>query len=323
MGIKSCRRLSLLLPVLSLIFFGGCSKSNPVGITGQTYVGHDTVTVAGVSIIMVGIPAGTFQMGDSNANLVNQGSSSTPVHSVTLASFSISQTLVTQAQYLAVMDTNPSYFNSGALSANYPVESVNWYEAAWFCNKLSKLAGLDTVYTYTGVSRDTGVDTLAAVAIDYTKNGYRLPTEAEFEYANRAGSTADYFWGGSFPLVTTADTLAIDSNAVWYGNSSSSTMAVASKKPNTWGLYDMSGNVWEWCNDWYATYIKTSQTNPTGPATSTGSGRVLRGGSWFNFYGGIGHANPAFLCAAYRYSYPPIGSISANNGGFRIARGSW
>ena len=80
------------------------------------YVGHDTVTVAGVSIIMVGIPAGTFQMGDSNTKSVNQGSSSTPVHSVTLASFSISQTLVTQAQYLAVMDTNPSYFNSGALS---------------------------------------------------------------------------------------------------------------------------------------------------------------------------------------------------------------
>ena len=132
---------------------------------------------------------------------------------------------------------------------------------------------MDTVYTYTGV-----IDP-RRLMINYTKNGYRLPTEAEYEYANRAGTTTDYYWGRNYPPTTTADTLAIDSNAVWYYNSPNSTQPVASKKPNAWGLYDMSGNLWEWCNDWYGSYSASSQTNPTG-ATS-GSYRVLRGGSWY------------------------------------------
>ena len=122
-----------------------------------------------------------------------------------------------------------------------------------------------------------------------------LPTEAEYEYANRAGTTTDYYWGRNYPPTTTADTLAIDSNAVWYYNSPNSTQPVASKKPNAWGLYDMSGNLWEWCNDWYGSYSATSQTNPTG-ATS-GSYRVLRGGSWGNDYA---YGFAVFLCAAFR-----------------------
>ena len=220
---------------------------------------------------MVSIPAGTFQMGDSNTNFVNiaGSSASMPVHSVTLGAFTMSQTLITQEQYMAVVGTNPSYFDSGRA---WPVEQVSWFDAARFCNALSKLAGLDTVYTYSGV-----MDTSTALAINYTKNGYRLPTEAEYEYANRAGTTTDYYWGRNYPPATTADTLAIDSNAVWYYNSPNGTQPVASKKPNAWGLYDMSGNLWEWCNDWYGSYSATSQTNPTGP--TSGSSRVLRGGS--------------------------------------------
>ena len=265
-----------------------------------------TLAASAVSPTMISIPAGTFQMGSTNANLY-----ASPVHSVTLGAFTMSKTLVTQAQYQAVMGLNPSYFDSGS---TWPVESVNWYDAAWFCNKLSKLAGLDTVYTYTGVYQGSGYDTLTSVAINYAKNGYRLPTEAEYEYANRAGTTTDYYWGRNYPPTTTADTLAIDSNAVWYYNSPNGTQPVATKKPNAWGLYDMSGNVWEWCNDWYGNYSATSQTNPTG--ATTGSSRVLRGGSWVNNGGAY------VLCAAYRNGDGPEYVSYYYRSGFRVVCGA-
>jgi formylglycine-generating enzyme required for sulfatase activity len=202
------------------------------------------------SVTMLSIPAGTFQMGDTNAILLNQGSLSSPLHSVTLGAFTMSQTLVTQEQYLEVMDTNPSFSKSGK---TYPVESVTWYDAALFCNALSKMAGTDTVYNYAG---DGIMD--ASVVIDYSKNGFRLPTEAEYEYAYRAGTTTDYYWGRNYPPITTADTLAMDSNAVWYYDSPDGTHPVATKKQNLWGLYDMAGNLWEWCNDWYGSYRSVS-----------------------------------------------------------------
>jgi formylglycine-generating enzyme required for sulfatase activity len=206
---------------------------------------------------------------------------------------------------------NPAYFDSGKA---WPVEDVNWYDAAWFCNKLSMLSGLDTVYTYSGIYQGSGYDTLTSVAINYSKNGYRLPTEAEYEYANRAGTTTDYYWGRNYPPTTHADTFAIDSNAVWYYNPPTGTQLVATKKPNAWGLYDMSGNLWEWCNDWYGSYSATSQTNPTGAAS--GSYRVLRGGSW---YGG----DARVLCAAFRsgYVYPVSASLLYGDVGFRIVCG--
>jgi len=254
---------------------------------------------------MVSIPAGTFQMGSTNATL-----GATPVHSVTLGAFTMSQTLITQEQYLAVMGTNPAYFDSGRA---WPVEQVSWFDAARFCNSLSRLAGLDTVYTYTGIyPSGYGYDTLTSVAIDYTKNGYRLPTEAEYEYANRAGTTTDYYWGRNYPPTTTADTLAIDSNAVWYYNSENGTQPVATKKPNAWGLYDMSGNLWEWCNDWHGSYSATSQTNPTG--TTSGIFRVLRGGSWYDYGYAYG------LCAAYRDVLNP--ENEGGNVGFRVVCGA-
>jgi len=252
---------------------------------------------------MINIPAGTFQMGDTNANLLNQLSGSSPLHCVTLGAFAMSQTLVTQEQYQAVMGTNPAYFDSGG---TWPVEQVSWYDAALFCNALSKLAGLDTVYIGDGT-----ID--ASVVIDYTKNGYRLPTEAEWEYACCAGTTTDYYWGRNYPPITLADTLALDSNAVWYYNSPNGTQPVARKKPNGWGLYDMSGNVWEWCNDWYGHYgyyNATCQTNPTGAVS--GTYRVLRGGSW-------GNNSASSLCAMYRGGNTP--AYRYYNGiGFRVVR---
>jgi formylglycine-generating enzyme required for sulfatase activity len=156
------------------------------------------------------------------------------------------------------------------------------------------------------------MDTSTALAINYAKNGYRLPTEAEYEYANRAGTTTDYYWGRNYPPTTTADTLAIDSNAVWYYNSENGTQPVATKKPNAWGLYDMSGNLWEWCNDWHGSYSATSQTNPTG--TTSGIFRVLRGGSWYDYGYAYG------LCAAYRDVLNP--ENEGGNVGFRVVCGA-
>jgi formylglycine-generating enzyme required for sulfatase activity len=258
---------------------------------------------------MVSIPAGTFQMGDTNTAI-----GATPVHNVSLGAFTISQTLVTQKQYQAVMDTNPAYFDYGG---TWPVDMVSWYDAALYCNALSKLAGKDTVYTFTSISGTPGAGCygLGNININYTKNGYRLPTEAEWEYACRAGTTTDYYWGRNYPPTTSADTLAIDSNAVWYHNSPDSTQPVATKKPNAWGLYDMSGNLWEWCNDWYGSYSDSSQTNPTG-ATS-GIFYVLRGGSWLSLY----PANS--LCSAYRgYNYVDDLLLRNSDYGFRVVCGA-
>jgi formylglycine-generating enzyme required for sulfatase activity len=206
------------------------------------------------------------------------------------------------------MHSNPSYFNFniiGNWTTSYPVESVTWYDAALFCNALSKMLGRDTVYVYAHGSIDS------TVAIDYAKNGYRLPTEAEYEYACRGDTTTDYYWGRSYPPATTADTLAIDSNAFWYQTSSNTTHPVATLKPNPWGLYDMCGNVWEWCNDRVGNYSSAAATNPTGPAT--GRYRVIRGGSWFS-------ADPELLCSAYRGgNLPDSGFIDQ---GFRVVLGT-
>jgi formylglycine-generating enzyme required for sulfatase activity len=277
------KRLAVYGVAIAAMLIPGCSKS-PTGTQNNTPAFP----------IMKNIPNGTFQMGSTNLG-------ETPVHSVTLGAFTISQTLVTQEQYLAVMGVNPSYSDSGG---TWPVESATWYDAALFCNALSKMEGRDTVYVYTNGIIDS------TVVIDYTKNGCRLPTEAEWEYSCRAGTMANYYWGRNYPPITTADTLAIDSNAVWYYDSPNSMQPVATKKPNAWGLYDMSGNLWEWCNDWYGSYSSTAQTNPTG-ATS-GSSRVLRGGSWSD-------TGSYALCAEYRLSSLP--ELNYVNVGFRVVCG--
>jgi formylglycine-generating enzyme required for sulfatase activity len=300
-------RTALLIGIVAMaILITGCSKNTSTGIDSKRST--DTISVAtGIKMVMVSIPAGTFQMGSANLGF-------TPVHRVTLGAFTMSQTLVTQEQYQAVMDTNPSFFNSGG---KWPVDWISWYDAALFCNALSKLTGMDTVYTFTFISGTPGAGCsgLGNLNIDYTRNGYRLPTEAEYEYAERAGTTSDYYWGRNYPPTTTADTLAIDSNAVWSNNSPHSTQPVATKKPNPWGLYDMSGDLWEWCNDFYGSYSDSSQTNPTG-GTNPGI-NVLRGGSWSGFY-------PASsLCSAYRNSDELDDLVPRDNiYGFRVVCGA-
>ena len=208
-------------------------------------------------IAMKDIPTGTFIMGSDSS--VDYGAS--PPHQVTLSAFKMQETDVTQEQYLAVMGTNPSYFDSGTGAALRPVETVSWYDAVHYCNALSKLSGLDTVYNTT------------TWAADFTKSGYRLPTEAQWEYACRAGSITEFWWG--------PDTNGMGARTWSYNNSGGTTQPVATKLANAYGLYDMTGNVWQWCNDWYGSYTAGAATDPTG--ATTGTYRVLRGGSW-NYY---------------------------------------
>jgi formylglycine-generating enzyme required for sulfatase activity len=203
-------------------------------------------------------------------------------HSVTLTrSFYMGKYQVTQEQYNAVMGSNPSSFTSAVSGESgtpgkLPVERVSWYDAIVFCNKLSVMEGLSPVYSISGSTDTTAWGTVPtssnatwnAVTMDKSKSGYRLPTEAEWEYACRAGTTTAY---------NTGDT--ITANTGWYSaNSDSKTHEVGKKLANAWGLYDMHGNVWEWCWDRYGDYASGAQTDPGGAVT--GSYRVLRGGSW-------------------------------------------
>jgi len=251
------------------------------------------------------ISGGTFLMGSVDTNFPN----AQPVHQVAISAFYIDTTEVTQDEYLLLMKCNPS----GFIKEAHPVENLTWYDAILFCNARSIRDHRDTVYMYNSIvgRNDRGnVIGLWGLSCDMKKNGYRLPTEAEFEYACRSGTTTDYYWGRNYPPKTSADSLAIDSNTVWYYNSAGSTEPVATKKPNAWGLYDMSGNLWEWCNDGYGSYGASSQTNPTG--AMSGDFRVLRGGSWSDGF-------PLRLCAGYRYFNDP-GAWYSNLGavGFRV-----
>ena len=184
---------------------------------------------------MIRVAGGTFQMGSDDGD-----SDEKPVHSVTLSSYSIGETEVTQALWTAVMGNNPSDFKGN----NLPVEMVSWNDCQTFIRKLNDLTG----------------------------ENFRLPTEAEWEFAARGGNRSrGYKYAGSDNPAEVA----------WYfGNSGRRTHAVKTKSPNELGLYDMSGNVYEWCSDWKGSYSSSSATNPKGP--SSGSNRVNRGGSWIN-----------------------------------------
>ena len=231
------------------------------GATTKTY------TVGGVSFKMVAVAGGTFTMGAT----AEQGDDAYsggeyPTHQVTLSSYSIGETEVTQALWQAVMGSNPSRFNGSReeydyysgqyVTVNYgtnlqrPVECVSWDDCQTFLTKLNQLTG----------------------------ETFRLPTEAEWEYAARGGSKSQgYKYAGSNDIDEVCwywDNIPSRS----YGTSGYGTQTVATKSPNELGLYDMSGNVLEWCQDWYGSYSSGAQTNPTG--STSGSVRVNRGGSW-------------------------------------------
>jgi len=241
---------------------------------------------------MVSITGGEFSMGSPNATPpwpINEQ----PQHNVRLSDFKMGKYEVTQELYEAVMGTNPSYFQGTRKPTDWevqeqrPVEQVSWYDAIVFCNKLSIAEGKDPAYKISGETDpikwgavpapSSNNATWDAVTIITDSNGYRLPTEAQWEYACRAGTTTAF---------NTGDTAGI--NTGWYGpstgalgNSDSRTHQVGLKLANNWGLYDMHGNVYEWCWDWYKdNAYNTGQqiVDPTGP--DSGTARVRRGGCY-------------------------------------------
>jgi formylglycine-generating enzyme required for sulfatase activity len=206
-------------------------------------------TEPGTGMEFVWVEKGCFNMG-SPEDEIGQGDDEGPVHEVCLDGFWIGKYEVTQAQWQQVMGKNPSFFNEdklGRTALDHPVERMSWNDVQEFLQKLNEQAG---------------------------EKRYRLPSEAEWEYAARAGTETMYFFGNDIDQLK---------EYAWYSkNSDSKTHPVGQRKPNAWGLYDMHGNVWEWCQDWYGSdyYSKSPSKNPQGP--SSGKARVLRGGAWDN-----------------------------------------
>ena len=277
--------------ICAVLMLATCSDNeddSPVTPSGNGY-DYDTT-------MMALIPAGTFRMGNITNNSYGD-SDEKPVHEVTITQpFWMSRTEVTQAQYEAVMGTNPSKFKG----ADLPVERVSWYEAVEFCNALSQQEGLDTCYSGSGSN----------TVCDFTANGYRLPTEAEWEYACRGGEETDFYTGNMTNSSCNPLDPALD-RAGWYcGNADDSTRTVGQKEPNGFGLYDMHGNVNEWCWDWFDSdfYAASPAEDPRGPGS--GTRRVLRGGSWVFF--------ARFCRSAGRYTKDPDNRNF--NFGFRFVR---
>jgi formylglycine-generating enzyme required for sulfatase activity len=247
----------------------GCTGAK-LGIAAcDALINSNSITsVNGVTIEMVYVQGGAFTMGCTSEQGSDCYSDENPTHRVTLSSYYMGKYEVTQALWKAVMGSNPSHFRGD----NLPVENVSWEDANDFIRKLNALTG---------------------------KN-FRLPTEAEWEFAARGGSkNEDMKSSGGYSL----------GNVGWYDdNSNTKTHSVGQKTSNEQGIYDMSGNVWEWCSDWYDSYSSSTQQNPTG--ASSGYHRVYRGGSW---------SDDASNCrVAYRGT--DTRSLRRNNLGFRLTR---
>lgn len=248
------------------------------------------VSVKDLRPTMMVLPAGKFQMGspEDDQTVIREY----PRHEVELTQrLGISETEVTQAQYLAVMKKNPSHFRDRDGWENRPVEQVSWFDAIEYCNQLSVMEGKEPCYLVQGKR------------VEWPKGlacpGYRLPTEAEWEYAARADEGTEY--AGSHKAEEVA----------WFGENEvrGSTHEVKGKKPNQWGLYDLSGNVEEWVWDLYNEYQSGPETNPVGPLLD-GPFRMLRGGSW--------NTLARSVRAAHRSMFSPEGHYQGV--GFRLAR---
>lgn len=239
------------------------SGQNPSEIATATFQIYDQ---------MVSVPTGNFYMGRTTGTGYDD---ELPIHQVTLSSFYISKYEVKQSEWISIMGTNPSEFTG---NVNRPVEQVSFYSVLVYCNKRSIAEGLTPVYSINSSTNPTAWGTIPttsnatwdAAVCNWSANGYRLPTESEWEFAARGGTnTPDYLYAGS-------DTANLVS---WYdANSSNTTNPVGLKQANGLGLYDMSGNVQEWVWDWYGTYSSTAASDPHGPAS--GTNHVIRGGSW-------------------------------------------
>ncbi|MBI5647456.1 MAG: SUMF1/EgtB/PvdO family nonheme iron enzyme [Ignavibacteriae bacterium] len=232
---------------VSVCVFAGCDT------------GTDTKNPPSTFIEMVTLNGGAFRMGNINGSGGQQDE--LPVHQVTVHPFMISRCEVTQELYVRATGRNPS-IHTGV--AKLPVENIDWYEAVAFCNSLSALENFTPCYT--GITERN-------VQCDFGANGYRLPTEAEWEFACRAGTSTEYSSGDNVNALSVVG---------WHaGNSEGTTHPVGEREANGFGLFDMHGNVLEWCWDWYSAsaYGANAVQDPRGPAS--GAEKVLRGGSAF------------------------------------------
>jgi formylglycine-generating enzyme required for sulfatase activity len=257
---------------------------------------------------MVLIRGGSFFMG-SPASEARRYDTEGPQRQVRVSDFYIGKYEVTQKEWVSVIGSNPSYFQGDEL----PVEQVSWYEIIEYCNMRSIREGLTPAYTIdkgrSDPNNSNSNDKVKwMVTWNRRANGYRLPTEAEWEYACRAGSTGPFSTGNNIATRQANYNGNYPYNGNLRGEYRSKTRDVGSGAANTWGLYDMHGNVWEWCWDWYGAYGSGAQTDP--PGAVSGSGRVLRGGSW--------SSGAQLLRSAFRTSGIPAHRI--NGHGFRLAR---
>jgi len=230
---------------------------------------------------MVFIPPGTFRTG-SPTNEVDRSDAEGPQTAVIISrGLWMGKYEVTQGEYLAVMGSNPSYFTTNDVNGNpippdlnRPVESVSWVDATAYCNALTQ--------------RERVAGRIGTNAV------YRLPTEAEWECACRGWTSTRFSYGDDVGYTN------LTNYAWYYDNSFGQTHPVGQKLPNPWGLYDMHGNVWEWCQDWWGDYTGGIAVDPRGP--DTGSDRVIRGGGWSLW---LLWDRPGFCRSAYRYPHPP------------------
>jgi sulfatase modifying factor 1 len=255
-------------------------------------------------MVLVKAKDSSFEMG---SDLVENAQ---PVHTVRFTyDFWMDTTEVTQRRFDSVMNAAYPGYVSDAWDATYgkgdrhPVYYRTWYDAALYCNALSIAEQLACVYAYDSIAGTPGNRCiLISTAITLNANGYRLPTEAEWEYACRGGDTTDYYWGSGSA-----------GEYAWYSfNSGDTAHPVAQKKPNAFGLYDLCGNVMEWCIDWYDNYSDTSVIDPV-TLSLTSQKRVVRGGGW--------NSDIAVIKSSYRYlQYPSLSESTIVSFGFRTVR---
>ncbi len=246
MGLKPLRIETTCIGILVLLVMVGCRRQGPTPPPSAPQV---MTSKSGIEMVL--LPGGTFEMGNDKGT-----PDEAPVHKVTVGPFWMDRCEVVQEEFRKYQRPDPSHFKG----PRQPLEQINWTDATGYCNDRSLAEGLEPCYDD------------KTWACNFKANGYRLPTEAEWEYACRAGTTTQYSFGNSAGALK---------DYAWHtDNAAARTHPVGQKKPNAWGLYDMHGNVSEWCHDRYAKdyYKQSPDKDPRGP--SEGRERVIRGGAW-------------------------------------------